>query len=40
MNVKGRPEKLTDDLKRWITVYQKSRRKKLKHRGYAITYDY
>ncbi len=30
MNGKGRPEKLTDDLKRLITTYQKGRKKKAK----------
>jgi hypothetical protein len=30
MNGKGRPEKLTDDLKRWIVLHQQGRKKKLK----------
>ena len=30
MNGKGRPEKLTDELKRWIFTMQKGRKKKLK----------
>lgn len=30
MNGKGRPEKLTDDLKRWIVTHQQGRKKKLK----------
>lgn len=30
MNVKGRPEKLTDKLKQWIATNQKSRKKRLK----------